>query len=69
MNLQALFGFVLDCHTARNEMSRCINKSTVISTLSAGKWMDHGHLEMKGEEHNIMKVSNWLITEENISMN
>lgn len=27
MNLQALFGFVLDCHTARNEMSRCNNKS------------------------------------------
>lgn len=27
--------------------------------------MDHGHLEMKGGERNIMKVSTWLTTEEN----
>lgn len=29
-----------------------------ISCLSAGKWMDPEHQEMKGEEHNIMKVGN-----------
>lgn len=44
-------------------------ETNLISTLSAGKWTDRGHLEMKGEEHNIMKVSNWLITEKNTSMN
>lgn len=66
MTLQALFAFVLNCHAARNEILRCENKSNF---HFAEKWMDHGHLEMKGEEHNIMKVSNWLITKENTSMN
>lgn len=37
-----------------------VYKKSFISCLSAGKWMDRGHQEMKGEERNIMKVTNWL---------
>lgn len=29
-----------------------------ISSLSAGKWMDREHREMKGEERSTMKVGN-----------
>lgn len=59
MNLRLCLVFTCDCHT--DETWRHKIKSNF---HSAGKWMDHGHLEMKGEEHNIMKVSNWLITKE-----
>lgn len=67
MNLHALFGLLLDCHTARNEIRGV--KTTLISALSAGKWMDQGHPETKGDERNIMKVSSWLIIKENRSRN
>lgn len=33
-------------------------KCFLFPRLSAGKWMDRGHREMKGEERNIMKVGN-----------
>lgn len=32
-------------------------EKSCILLASAGKWMDHERLEMKGGEHNIMKVS------------
>lgn len=35
-----------------------VHEKCFISCLSAGKWMDPEHQEMKGEEHNIMKVGN-----------
>lgn len=35
-----------------------VDEKSFISCLSAGKWMDRGHQEMKGEERNIMKVGN-----------
>lgn len=37
-----------------------VYKTSSFSRLSAGKWTDREHREMKGGEHNIMKVSNLL---------
>lgn len=71
MNLQVLFGFVLYC---QNEISRCKNNSKFYSSC---RKMDgprtprdeRRRAQHNEGEHNTMKVSTWLITEENTNMN